>query len=179
LAFVCLLTVPAWAEQRLWERLATEPNLVVLMRHTQAGGGNPLAWDESGGCKGEANLTAEGKAHARRIGEAFAARGIRPFVITSPMCRCRDTARIAFDEKYVSDPALREIASADRERIAEFERAALSLIARHRGPTPVVLVNHRPNIELLSLELIDPGELVVGRANPKGETDVLGRIRIP
>ena len=86
------------------------------MRHTQPAGGNPLAWDASGNCKGESMLTAEGKAHARKIGEEFAKHGIKPTVISSPMCRCRDTARIAFGEEGVTDAALREIASADPER---------------------------------------------------------------
>ena len=179
--FILLNTLAfhVWANDRLWEKLKTEVNLVVLMRHTQSTGGNPLTWDESGNCKGESNLTAHGKAHARRIGEAFATRGIKPSVISSPMCRCRDTAQIAFGEAYVSDPALREIASADRERTDAFERKALPLIANHRGSSPVVFVSHRPNIELLSLELIGVGELLVGRVNAKGEIDVLGKINVP
>ena len=53
-------------------------NLVVLMRHTQPAGGNPLTWDASGTCQGESMLTAEGKAHARKIGEEFAKHGIKP-----------------------------------------------------------------------------------------------------
>ncbi len=173
-----LLALYAWANEPLWEKLRTEPNLVVLMRHTQPAGGNPLTWDESGNCKGESMLTAEGKAHARSIGEAFAAHGIKPTVISSPMCRCRETARIAFGETFLTDAALREIASADSERANAFERKAQSLIVSRRGSSPVVFVSHRPNIDLLSLELIGEGELLVGRANAKGQIDVLGKIQV-
>jgi hypothetical protein len=60
-----------------------------------------------------------------------------------------------------------------------FESKALLLIASHRGSVPVVFVSHRPNIDLLTMELIDSGELLVGRANAKGEIDVLGKIKIP
>jgi len=42
----------------------------------------------------------------------------------------------------------------------------------------VVFISHRPNIELLSLELISEGELLVGRANVKGELDVLGKVEV-
>lgn len=173
-----VLALHVWANDSLWEKLRTEANLVVLMRHTQPAGGNPLTWDESGNCKGESMLTAEGKAHARKIGEAFAKHGIKPTVISSPMCRCRETARIAFGEAFVTDAALREIASADPERTNAFERKVQSLIASRRGSSPVVFVSHRPNIELLSLELIGEGELLVGRANVKGELDVLGKIEV-
>ncbi len=180
--FVVLSTLilPAWAaEETLWNRLKTETDLVVLMRHAQPAGGNPLIWDESGNCKGESMLTADGKAHAKRIGEAFAARGIKPTVISSPMCRCRDTARIAFGENLVTDENLREVASADSDRTKIFESKALSLIGSHRGSIPVVFVSHRPNIDLLTMELIDDGELLVGRVNAKGQIEVLGKIEIP
>jgi hypothetical protein len=53
-----------------------------------------------------------------------------------------------------------------------------SLIAGHRGSSPVVFVSHRPNIDLLSLELIDEGELLVARANESGELTVLGKIQV-
>jgi phosphohistidine phosphatase SixA len=174
-----VLALHVWANDTLWEKLRTEANLVVLMRHTQRAGGDPLTWDESGNCKGESMLTAEGKAHARKIGEAFAKHGIKPTVISSPMCRCRETARIAFGDAFATDAALREIASADPERAHAFERKAQSLIDNRRGSSPVVFVSHRPNIELLSLEVIAEGELLVGRTNVKGELDVLGKIEVP
>ena len=172
------LALQAGADDLLWEKLRTEANLVVLMRHTQPAGGNPLTWDESGTCEGESMLTAAGKAHAQKIGEEFAKRGLKPTVISSPMCRCRDTARIAFGDAVVTDAALREIATADAERSNAFERKAQSLIGSHRGSSPVVFVSHRPNIDLLSLELIGEGELLVGRANAKGAIDVLGKIAV-
>jgi len=168
----------ALADDALWEKLKTEGRLVVLMRHAQPAGGNPLTWDESGNCKGESMLTLDGKAHARRIGEAFASRGIKAKVISSPMCRCLDTSKIAFGEKLVTDAELREVASADAERAKLFERKAQSLIGSHLGRLPVVFVSHRPNIDLLAMELIDSGDLLVGRASDKGEIEVLGKIKV-
>ena len=50
------------ANEVLWAKLEAEPDLVVLMRHTQRAGGNPLTWDPSWNCAGESMLTAEGKA---------------------------------------------------------------------------------------------------------------------
>ncbi len=179
LAFLSVLTLQVCADDdSLWKRLKGESDLVVLMRHTEPVGGNPLIRDESGNCIGEPMLTAGGKAHAKRIGEAFASRGIKPAVISSPMCRCMDTARIAFGDSFVTDGALREVASANSDRAKHFERTAQSLIASRRGPTPVVFVSHRPNIDLLTMELIDSGDLLVGRLNDKGEIDVLGKIKL-
>ena len=179
LLLLSVLAMHVWANDLLWEKLRTEANLVVLMRHTQPAGGNPLTWDASGNCRGESMLTAEGKAHARKIGDEFAKRGIKPPVISSPMCRCLETTRIAFGEPVITDAVLREIASADPERTNAFERKAQSLIGKHRGSSPVVFVSHRPNIDLLSLELIGEGELLVGRTNASGEINVLGKIDVP
>jgi phosphohistidine phosphatase SixA len=177
--FLAAFVSPAWADDMLWGKLKTEADLVVLMRHAQPSGGNPLTWDETGNCQGESMLTASGKAHAKRIGEAFAAHGVKARIISSPMCRCRDTARIAFGGDPITDGNLREVASADADRVKGFERKAQSLIASHRGPIPVVFVNHRPNIDRLAMELIDEGDLLVGRANANGEIDVLGTIKVP
>ena len=46
--------------------------------------------------------------------------------------------------------------------------AAQALIGRHLGRAPVIFVSHRPNIELLTLELIDEEELLVTRATRRG-----------
>ena len=116
---------------------------------------------------------------AKRLGDAFAVRGIAVRVVSSPMCRCTQTATIAFGERYDTDPLLREVESADTSRVSAFEAKAQSLIAAARGPGPVVFVSHRPNIAFLTMELVDEGELLVATANEKGELDVIGRLRIP
>ena len=178
LAAVLAAAAFARGDDGLWATLAKEPDLVVLMRHTEPSGGDPLAWDESGNCAGESMLTAAGKAHAKRIGEAFSQRGIKPIFISSPMCRCRDTAQIAFGRQPSTDGNLRQVATADANQMTRFEQTAQAMIATARGPTPIVFVSHRPNIDRLTMELIESGELLVGRVT-NGGIVVLGRIRIP
>lgn len=166
----------AHASEVLWKRLQTEPNLVVLIRHAKTGSGNAQTWDPSGQCKGERMLTEEGKTFARRLGDEFRKRQLSPVVISSPMCRCRDTANLAFGSA-VTDPALREIGSADPRQKKAFLDKAKQLFLKHRGAEPVVLVSHRPNIDALTFELVAPGELLVGKIGDNGEIEVLGRIR--
>ena len=179
-SFILLVALApgVWAEDTLWQRLMTESDMVVFIRHTQPAGTDGLAWDQSGNCEGEAMLTSDGKAHAKRIGEAFSKRGIKPIVISSPLCRCRDTAQIAFGDKPVTDADLRAFGDTDSNQVKTFERTAQTLIATRRGSVPVVFVSHRPNIDRLTMELIDYGELIVGKANARGESEVLGKIKI-
>jgi phosphohistidine phosphatase SixA len=171
----------ASADDSLWEKLQRDPNMVVLLRNMESSGNrdgaNMLVWDASGNCEGESVLTEKGRAHARRIGEAFAGHGVTPTVISSPMCRCRETSRIAFGE-YMTDPDLRQTAGEDGQREEIFQFKASALLSKYRGKRPVVFVNHRPNIDSLTMELLDIGDLLIGTISENGEIDVLGKIRV-
>ena len=178
LSFVALTAV---ADNLLWDRLLRDPNMVVLMRNTESSGNkdgaNMLVWDASGNCAGESTLTEKGMAHAKRIGDAFAKYDIKPLVISSPMCRCRETSRVAFGE-YMADPDLRQTASGDVQGQEEFQDKARALLGKYRGNTPIVFVNHRPNIDSLTMELINIGDLLIGSVTETGEIEVLGKIRV-
>ena len=167
----------AHADEALWLRVAEEPNIVVLTRHMESAGSNPLAGDPSGRCEGEHRLTAKGRADAHKLGRLFAQRSIKPVVITSPMCRCKETADIAFGDSR-ADADLRETASSNAERMRAFERKAAKLLLQHRGKNPVVFVSHRPNIDALTMELVDDGDLLVGRIAADGQVEVLGKMRL-
>ncbi len=176
--FVLSLPVHAEASDALWKRLQTDTNMVVIMRHAQVGKGNSLVWDSSGQCQGERMLTGAGRTAARRLGEQFRKRQITPVTISSPMCRTRDTAMLAFGSA-MTDPGLREIGSADPGQKKAFLEQAKQLLLKHRGAKPVVLVSHRPNIDALTFELVSPGELLIGKIGVDGEIEVLGRIKAP
>ncbi len=93
------------AEEAAWAALAAGG--IALFRHALAPGtGDPPGFRLEE-CSTQRNLSAEGRAQAARIGSAFRARGIAiGSVLSSPWCRARDTARIAFggfrDEAAVS-----------------------------------------------------------------------------
>lgn len=175
-----LIPFIAAADNALWDVLQRDPNIIVLMRNSTSSGNedgaNMLAWDASGNCRGESTLTEEGKAHAKRIGESFAKYGIKPMVISSPMCRCRETAQIAFGD-YVTDPDLRQMASGDDHGQEIFQSKATALLRKYRGNKPIIFVNHRPNIDTLTMELINIGDLLIGTIAEAGEIEVLGKIR--
>ena len=169
------------ADDGFWQQLRDAPNRVVVMRNAESRGNvdgtDMLAWDASGNCAGESILTPTGREQARRIGAAFARHGIAPLAISSPMCRCRETAEIAFG-RVVSDPALRQRHPGDSGGQEAFLAVTSTLLTRHRGERPIVFVNHRPNIDALTMELLDIGELLVGEVTEDGEIEVIGRIRM-
>lgn len=180
LSFLLILS-SATADESLWRMLKQDRNMIVLMRNSESSGNrdgaNMLNWDESGKCKGESTLTDEGKTHARKIGAVFSKHGIRPKVISSPMCRCTETAEIAFGE-YLTDPDLRQKSSEDTQGRDSFQAKASELLRMHRGGTPIAFVNHRPNIDSLTLELIDIGDLLIGTVTESGEVEIVGKVRV-
>jgi broad specificity phosphatase PhoE len=78
---------------------------VVYFRHAmtdQAGASDEEA--NLARCETQRNLSLEGREQAARIGQAFRALGIPVGVVTSsPFCRCKDSARLAFGQFTVSD----------------------------------------------------------------------------
>lgn len=175
------ISFAAIADESLWQIIQHDSNIAVFMRNTESSGNrdgtNMLAWDSSGKCTGESILTTKGKTQAKRVGEEFAKRGIKPIVISSPMCRCRDTANTAFG-KFLIDPNLRQRPAVDTQGLETFQAVANDLLTKHRGKLPIVFINHRPNIDALTMELIKIGELLVGRIDENSEIEILGKISL-
>jgi phosphohistidine phosphatase SixA len=176
-----LIMSSANAEELVWQKLKQDQNMIVIMRNSESNGNrdgiNMLEWDATGKCEGESTLTDEGRAHAKNIGTAFSKHGIKPKVISSPMCRCTETAEIAFGD-YISDPELRQRSIEDTHGQDSFQKKVGEMLSIHRGSAPIALVNHRPNIDSLTMELIDIGDLLVGTVSETGEVEIIGKIRV-
>lgn len=156
---------------------------VLLLRHarTTPGVGDPPGWRLQD-CASQRNLSDEGIAQARAIGDWFRAQGLVPDEVRhSPWCRTRDTARLAFG-RGEPWPALANIWE-DRQRGA----AQADEVRRHIGTGPadrlVVLVSHGVTIAQILPEAagLAAGEAVVVRAGdtPQAPLRVLGRLRWP
>src|SRR5499425_2488520 len=93
----CVAPVPsAQATDAVLDALRT-PGAVVVLRHSYAPGGFDPPDSKLDDCSTQRNLDETGRAQARRVGEAFRLHGIAVGrVLSSPRCRCIDTARLAF-----------------------------------------------------------------------------------
>src|ERR1700675_2656522 len=96
------LLVCAWmastaeASDVIWEALRA-PGTVVVVRHSYAPGTFDPPDAKLEDCSTQRNLDENGRAQARRIGEAFRQHGIAVGTVrSSPRCRCLDTGRLAF-----------------------------------------------------------------------------------
>src|SRR5262245_36242121 len=139
-ALILLATTALARADSLWDALRT-PGAVVIVRHSYAPGSfdPPDATLED--CSTQRNLDEAGRAQARQIGEAFRKSGIEVGkVLSSPRCRCLDTARLAFGKVepwIVLQGSLRDAAL--RQRLMDDVKRA---IAEHQSGPPLVLVTH-------------------------------------
>jgi broad specificity phosphatase PhoE len=160
----------------VWDALRT-PGAVVVLRHSYAPGSFDPPDARLDDCSTQRNLDDNGRAQARRIGEAFRRQGIAVGrVLASPRCRCLDTGRLAFGraeawlplQGSLSDPPLR----------ARLVTEIKSAIAAHRDGSPLVLVTHGSVVTDLTALNIRMGELVVLRRAADGTHAVAGQLYV-
>lgn len=169
----------ASADEGLWA-LLKGGGQIVLVRHalTTPGTGDPegMTLDD---CTTQRNLSDEGRADARKLGEAFRARGVPVGqVLSSPWCRCLETARLAFGHAPAVLPALGNLFGRSEragQQIGELE----PLVSRRPANGNLVLVSHGSTI--LALTGISPqtSEMVVLTPRDGGRFSVAGRMRVP
>ncbi len=177
-AFALLVGGPAAAaiaDEAGWAA-AKRPGVAILMRHALAPGtGDPARFDLAD-CATQRNLSEDGRAQARTIGEAFRDRDVAvDLVLTSQWCRCRETAEL-LDLGPVEDfPPLNSFFQ-DRSTADAQTRETLDHLAGLPDDRRAVLVTHQVNISALTGVFPRSGEAVVVDVTPAGELAVLGRI---
>jgi phosphohistidine phosphatase SixA len=130
----------AHASESIWDALR-EPGSVVVLRHSYAPGTFDPPDARVDDCATQRNLDDRGRAQARRVGAAFRENGIAVGrVLSSPRCRCLDTARLAFGR--VEPWAALQGALNDAERRQRQLTEIRAAIAAHRDGLPLVLVTH-------------------------------------
>jgi phosphohistidine phosphatase SixA len=170
---LCAWPAPvAPATESVWDALRA-PGSVVILRHSYAPGGFDPPTARLDDCSTQRNLDEGGRAQARRIGEAFRQHGITVgAVLSSPRCRCLDTARLAFGraeswnalQGALNDTELRH------RQVAEIKRR----IAEHQDGAPLVLVTHGSVVADLTERTIRMGAFVGLRRGPDGTHAVVG-----
>jgi broad specificity phosphatase PhoE len=165
------LFVSAFAADRelgddaVWAALRA-PGTVVVLRHSYAPGSFDPPDARLDDCSTQRNLDDSGRAQAKRLGDAFRAHAIAiGRVLSSPRCRCLETARLVFGRGEAWDVlqgALRDT-ELRRRRVAEIRRA----IDAHRDGPALILVTHGAVISDITGLTVQMGAFVVLRREPR------------
>jgi hypothetical protein len=168
----------AHADEALWA-LLKGGGQVVLVRHglTTPGVGDPEGMKLED-CASQRNLNEEGRAEARRLGQAWRARGIPVGrVLSSPWCRCIETARLSLGAEPAVSTALANLFGRPQQR--EVQVAALKpLVASKPVGGNTVMFTHGSTVLALAGVSPDTAEMVI--LTPRaGGFSVAGRMKVP
>jgi phosphohistidine phosphatase SixA len=180
---VALVLAPALAaedSQEAWAALAKGGH-IALIRHGNAPpgyGGDPPGF-KLDDCKTQRNLDDMGRDQARAVGEALRAHGVRvDRVLSSPVCRCLDTARLMAVGTVESSSALLP----DRDPKSPVRLHELKdIVSAWRGPGTLVLVSHGFTIRPLTGLVPEQAETLVLKPAPGtgAGMELVGRIAAP
>jgi broad specificity phosphatase PhoE len=163
-------------EEEVWNLLKSGGQ-VVLMRHTLTppGVGDPpgMRVDD---CSTQRNLNDEGRRQAKAIGEVVRSHGVEfDRVLSSPMCRCLDTARLAFGRAEILNATVNPRAGIEDKPREVREMRALAT-EKHRGGN-VILVSHGTTIAGVTGLNVEPGEMIVVTPQGDGHFELRGRLK--
>jgi broad specificity phosphatase PhoE len=167
------------AEESVWAALQRGGH-VVLIRHaeTTPGVGDPPGF-KIDDCSTQRNLSDAGRAQARRLGDAFRARGVAvERLLSSPWCRCLETAELAFRRTPQVAQALANFFGAPEQRDA-LVAGLRRIVADHRGRGNLVLVTHGVSIGALTGVGAGMGTIVVAKPEGDGRFTVVGSAAVP
>ena len=142
---------------------AQEGNKIILIRHSLApGGGDPVGF-KIYDCKTQRNLNQAGVNQSKKIGKLFKKNKV-PIdqVLSSQWCRCKDTAKYAFDD-YKEFTALNSTFQSPYNKNEGKQLKELYSFVKNwngRGKN-LVLVTHYSIITALTNAIPNSGEIVI------------------
>ena len=140
---LCALAPAAVAdEDALWS-LLRQGGQVVLIRHglTTPGVGDPQGMKMED-CASQRNLNDEGRREAQLLGKAMRQHKVPVgTLLSSPWCRCLETARIVFGKEPQVHAALGNLFGRPERAVAQVE-ALKKLIAERAGRGNLFMVTH-------------------------------------
>lgn len=165
-----LLSVCAQASN-LSEKLQST-DYVLLMRHTLAPGvGDPAGYTLTD-CKGQRNLSAEGRQQAVVVGQWLKKQGVTTAQVHSSVwCRCKDTAELLNFNGFKVAPALASFF--DEMHKSQISTQALEQFiaekVKTKGKKALILVTHHVNIHAYIGENIASGDMVLAQVDAHGK----------
>ena len=148
------------------------PNYALLVRHALAPGtGDPVGYNLAD-CHTQRNLNAQGRQQAVRTGQWLRRQGIQQaLVLTSPWCRCKDTATLLSYGSPEVEPAIGSFFEASEQAADYTQRLQKRLVqlGPSKGENALILVTHHVNILDYMGSNIASGDMVLVQFDAQGK----------
>ena len=130
-------------------------------------------------CSTQRNLSAKGRADAQAVGKNLRAKGVAVArLLSSPWCRCVDTARLMELGPVEIEPTFANAFVLAEQRSA-LTAGGKAIVTGWKGPETLLIVTHGANIQALTGSNPASGEIVAAAVIPYGAIREIGRIPVP
>ena len=180
-AGLALTTLQAWAAQNPEaEALLRKGGVVAAFRHALAPGTFDPPGFRLGDCSTQRNLSEEGREQARRTGAWFKERQLQPAkLLSSPWCRCIDSATLAFAAPQVWPALGSPRGSTETTGAGHLRELRQALVAASaRGGSFEAWFTHMFVLSDLASTNTSSGEALILRADRSGKAEVLARLQV-
>lgn len=144
---------------------------VLMIRHADAPGFSDPPGFKVSECSTQRNLGERGRKQARVLGEWLTQQGITSArMLSSPWCRCMDTATLMAKGSVQAAPALgsffQNMSESGQQTLALRRLLAQELKA---SPwQPLILVTHQVNISAFTGQSVGQGDVMLVKVSPEG-----------
>ena len=168
-AFLSLVSITAQANLA---NTLSDGQHVLLMRHADAPGYGDPAGYQLDKCSTQRNLGDQGKKQAVAIGQWLSSQGVSSAnVLSSPWCRCLDTAKLLNKGSVTTSSALGSFfddMSLEKQQTQALEK--LIQVQLNENPkTPLILVTHHVNIAAYAGKVVNVGDMVLVKVDKNGK----------
>jgi phosphohistidine phosphatase SixA len=144
---------------------------VLLMRHADAPGyGDPIGY-QLNQCPTQRNLGDYGIKQSKLIGQWLSSQGINTaLVLSSPWCRCIDTAKLLDKGPVSLSPELGSFfdnMSLEKKQTRELAALIKSKLSTSKN-LPIIMVTHHVNIEAFTGKAPNVGDMLLVKVNKDG-----------
>ena len=165
LIILFLFNHKSYAEENIVEILKKNNNIIFIRHSIAPGSGDPENINLKD-CKTQRNLNSEGIKQSKKIGNFFKKNNIKvEKVFSSEWCRCKDTAKFAFNDFETFD-ALNSFYST---KFAKNEKRQIKDLKKYiknwKSNKNLILVTHYVVISSMLNIAVSSGEIVVSNKN--------------
>lgn len=171
LSVCAVFTLPAHSSPLL--EALTDGQHVLMIRHADAPGVSDPPGFKVGDCSTQRNLGERGRKQARDLGLWLRQQGlVSAEVLSSPWCRCVDTATLMALGPVTIEPALGSFFKNMSDSGAQTS-ALRSLLAKKLKDSvprkPLILVTHQVNISSYTGEYVGQGDVMLVKVGAQGQ----------
>jgi broad specificity phosphatase PhoE len=163
--------------------LLKRPDYIVLLRHSNAPGNQPLPESNTmdfKDCSIQRNLDDQGRSQAARIGDEFRKHRISTVrLYSSQYCRAMDTAKLTKLGPITPLPILNMVKALDLPGLQEAKMQTQEFMKKIPRGQLTMLVTHVTNILAIAGVNLDSGQMAIVHFDPSGQLVVDGKISVP